>query len=113
MSTVSRKVEAGPDQVYAVLADGWAYSNWVTGTSHIRAVGADWPAVGSKLYHASGIWPAVARDETEVERVVPGERLDLTARGRPLGEARISIRLTAEGADTRVDLVETPSAGLG
>ena len=113
MSSVSRRVEASPAQVYAVLADGWAYSNWVTGTSHIRAVEADWPAAGSKLHHASGIWPAVARDETEVERVVPGERLDLTARGRPLGEARVSIRLTAEGADTRVDLIETPSAGLG
>ncbi len=113
MATVSRVIATTPGEVYAVLADGWAYSNWVTGTSHIRAVGADWPAVGSRLHHASGIWPAVARDETVVDKAVPSKRLDLTARGWPFGEARISIRLTADGEGTRVDLLETPSAGPG
>ncbi len=57
MATVSRVVAASPDQVWAVLADGWAYSNWVTGTSHMRAVAADWPAVGSKIHHRLGCGP--------------------------------------------------------
>jgi len=33
--------------------------------------------------------------------------------GWPLGEARVSIRLTREDAGTRVELAETPSAGPG
>jgi uncharacterized protein YndB with AHSA1/START domain len=113
MATVSRVIAVTPEQVFAVLADGWSYCNWVTGTSHIRAVGVDWPAEGSRIHHASGIWPAVTRDDTVVEAVVPGERLVLTARGRPLGEARVSIRLRPEGEGTLVELSETPSAGLG
>ncbi|MGI8710452.1 MAG: SRPBCC family protein [Acidimicrobiales bacterium] len=106
-------IAASPEQVFAVLADGWAYSNWVTGTSHMRAVDADWPAVGSKIHHAAGVWPAVARDETVVELNIAGQRLELTARGRPFGEARVVIELTAEGTGTRADLGETPIAGPG
>ena len=113
MAQVSRVIATTPEQVFAVLADGWAYSNWVTGTSHMRAVQADWPAAGSKIHHAAGVWPAVARDETVVEAVVDGQRLVLTARGRPFGEARVVIELTADAAGTRVDMGETPIAGPG
>ncbi len=44
MATVHAHIDASPDSVFAVLADGWHYSNWVVGTSHVRAVQADWPA---------------------------------------------------------------------
>ena len=47
MANVSRVVNAPPAQVFAVLADGWAYSSWATGTSHMGAVDAAWPAAGS------------------------------------------------------------------
>jgi hypothetical protein len=113
MAEVSRLVAAGPEEVFAVLADGWTYSNWVTGTSHIRAVDRDWPAPGTRIHHAAGIWPVVTRDETVVEGVVPAYRLDLTARGRPLGEARVTILLRPYGPHTRVEMIETPSAGPG
>ena len=113
MASVSRHIAASPTQVFAVLADGWAYSNWVTGTSHMRAVNAGWPAVGSKIHHASGIWPAVNRDETVVENVVTGQQLELTARGRPFGQAHIIIQLHSDGEGTRVDMTETPTAGPG
>lgn len=96
-----------------MLADGWAYSNWVTGTSHMRAVAADWPAVGSKIHHAAGVWPAVTRDETVVDAATDGLRLVLTAKGRPFGEARVVIELTADGTGTRVEMTETPVAGPG
>lgn len=80
----------------------------------MRAVDAHWPQPGAKLHHASGIWPAVTRDETVVESSTDNSRLELTARGRPLGEARVVITLTAQGNDaTRVDLTETPIAGPG
>ncbi|MDQ2839171.1 MAG: SRPBCC family protein [Actinomycetota bacterium] len=121
MSTVSRHVNVDPAGVFAVLAEGWFYSNWVVGTSHVRSVAADWPAVGSRLHHASGVWPAVARDETVVEEVESDRRLVLLARGRPLGEARVVIELVAEDGDaagsapggTTITMIETPVAGPG
>jgi uncharacterized protein YndB with AHSA1/START domain len=113
MATVSKTVNASPGAVFAVLADGWLYSNWVVGTSHMRAVEADWPAVGSRLHHAVGVWPAVARDESVVEELEPNRRLVLTAKGRPLGEARVVIQLKPSGDATLVTMTETPIAGPG
>jgi hypothetical protein len=113
MATVSCLIEADPDAVFAVLSEGWFYSNWVVGTSHVRAVQDAWPAAGSKLYHASGVWPVVARDETVVEQTQPGRLLVLLARGRPLGEARVRIELAPSGTGTRVTMHEAPVAGPG
>ncbi|MCW2539541.1 MAG: polyketide cyclase/dehydrase [Frankiales bacterium] len=113
MATVSASIHAPADAVFAVLADGWSYSNWVVGTSHMRAVEAGWPAVGAKLHHAAGVWPMVTRDETVVEECEPGRRLVLNAKGRPMGEARVIIELEAMGDDTRVTMTETPIAGPG
>lgn len=113
MATVDGYMAATPDDVFAVLADGWCYSNWVVGSSHMRAVEAEWPAVGSRLFHASGAWPAVLRDETRVEELVEGERLVMLARGRPMGEARIDLTLRAEGGGTRLTMTERPVSGPG
>jgi uncharacterized protein YndB with AHSA1/START domain len=113
MATVTATIRATPGEVFGVLADGWLYSNWVVGTSHMRAVEATWPAVGARLYHASGIWPVVARDETVVESVEPDRQLILTAKGYPLGEARVVIDLLAVGPNTEVTMTETPTAGPG
>jgi uncharacterized protein YndB with AHSA1/START domain len=113
VATVTATVKAPPDAVFAVLADGWLYSNWVVGTSHVRAVEADWPKVGTRLHHATGAWPLVTRDESVVEEVDGGRRLVLVAKGRPLGEARVVVDLEPDGADTRVTMTETPIAGPG
>jgi uncharacterized protein YndB with AHSA1/START domain len=113
MATVTTYIDVAPSEVYSVLANGWYYSGWVVGTSHVRAVEETWPAVGSRLFHASGVWPAALADETSVDEVTPNERLVMTARGRPLGEARIEIALTGEGDGTRVTLTETPIRGPG
>lgn len=113
MATNTAHISATREQVFAVLADGWLYSNWVVGTSHMRAVEAEWPATGSKLFHAAGVWPAVARDETEVKECVPGERLVLVARGRPFGEAVVEIELSDESGGCWVVMHETPIAGPG
>lgn len=112
-ATVSCFVAGTPSQVFATLSDGWYYSGWVVGTSHVRAVDVDWPAVGSRIHHASGVWPAVLRDETVVEQVEPNSLLVLTAQGRPLGQARVVIKLAAEEDGTRVTMHETPTAGPG
>jgi uncharacterized protein YndB with AHSA1/START domain len=114
MSTVDRVIAASPARVFAVLADGWVYSNWVVGTSHMRAVEPAWPAAGSRLHHASGPWPFVVRDETVVEEMEPDHRLVLTARAWPFGQARVVLVLAAEGnGETRVTMTEAPTSGPG
>lgn len=113
MATVTCRIAVRPSQVFAVLGDGWYYSHWVVGTSHVRAVDPSWPAVGSRIYHATGGWPLVIRDETVVEQMERDRLLVLTARGRPVGEARVVLTLTAEGNGTHVSLQETPTAGPG
>jgi uncharacterized protein YndB with AHSA1/START domain len=113
VGTVDRFIAAPPSEVFSVLADGWTYSNWVVGTSHMRAVAADWPAVGSKLHHASGVWPLALRDESVVDAVDPEKRLELTVKGRPFGEAKVVMTLTAEDDGTRVSMYEAPTKGPG
>jgi uncharacterized protein YndB with AHSA1/START domain len=111
MATVTIHIGVPPAQVYAVLANGWYYSGWVVGTSHMRAVEDAWPAAGSRLFHSSGVWPAVLADETMVEEVSPNERLVLVVRARPFGQARVEVVLTGERDGTRVTLTETPIGG--
>ena len=111
--TVTHTIQATPTEVFAVLSDGWLYSNWVVGTSHMRAVQDNWPHPGAKLFHASGVWPLVTRDETVVLTSQPPALLVLQAKGGPLGQARIELRLTAEGSACRVEMDETPTHGPG
>lgn len=113
MATNTRHIAAPPAQVFAVLADGWAYSNWVVGTSHMRAVEAAWPAVGARLFHAAGTWPVVIRDESVVEDVEQDRRLVVLASGRPAGKARVVLDLVPDGDGTTVTIHETPVAGPG
>ena len=114
MATVTTTIATTPDRVFAVLADGWLYANWVVGTSHMRAVESAWPAAGSRLFHCSGTWPIALRDETVVEESEPGARLVMTARGRPLGEARIEVVLAPTGdGGTAVTMTEAPVSGPG
>jgi hypothetical protein len=113
MAIVSTYVEATPQAVFGVLSNGWYYSGWVVGTSHMQAVESAWPAAGSRLFHASGIWPTVLTDETRVDEVVTNERLLMTARGRPFGEARVEVSLAPAGTGTRVTLSEEPVSGPG
>ncbi len=113
MATNSAHISASANAVWTVLSDGWSYSNWVVGTSHMRAVEGNWPAVGSRLFHASGAWPLVARDETEVMACEPGVRMVLKARGRPFGEVDIEIELDERDDGCLVTMRETPCAGPG
>jgi hypothetical protein len=113
MAVNTARIEADRAATFAVLADGWMYSNWVVGTSHMRAVQASWPAVGSKLFHAAGVWPVATRDETVVDAMEPDRRLELTAKGWPVGEAKVVIELEDDGSATKVTMRETPSAGPG
>ncbi|MFI5937213.1 SRPBCC family protein [Actinoplanes sp. NPDC051494] len=112
MAIVQRIVPAPPDQVFAVLSDGWTYSDWVVGTVHIRDVDAHWPRPGAKLHHKAGPWPLSLHDSSEVLAMVPDRSLTLKAGLWPAGEATIKIDLEPVGTDsTRVTMLEEFHAG--
>lgn len=113
MATNTRYINASRGQTWDVLSNGWTFANWVVGNSHVRAVEHHWPEVGSRLFHASGPWPLVTRDETIVTQCEPRVWLALRVRGRPVGEARVVLELHEENRGCRVTMHETPVAGPG
>ena len=113
MTTVSRSINASPAAVFAQLADGWIYSGWVVGASHIRDVDAAWPAAGSQIHHRVGPWPFSVDDTTRVVEVVSGSCLVLQARAWPVGEARVELTIEPDGAGSRVTMSEAPTNGVG
>ncbi len=111
VSTNSRFVHADPDQVWAVLADGWLYPLWVVGASRMRDVDDRWPEPGSRLHHSVGAWPLLLDDTTEVVESTPGSRLRLRARAWPSGEAGVTIHLRPDGGGTEVVIEEDAESG--
>ena len=88
VSTNARVMTASPDQVWAVLADGWLYPLWVVGASRMREVDDSWPQPGTRLHHSVGTWPLLLDDVTEVVECRPGSRLVLQAHAWPAGTGR-------------------------
>jgi polyketide cyclase/dehydrase/lipid transport protein len=108
------KVPVSPEQVFAVLADGWSYVGWVVGASHIREVDAGWPEEGSQIHHSVGPWPLLVHDTTSVRVVDPPRLLELDARLWPLGVARIRLELTeVRPGVTEVRMIEQAVRGPG
>jgi hypothetical protein len=106
-----RRLKCLPEQVFAVLNDGWTYPLWVVGASRMRDVDDAWPAPGSKLHHSFGVWPLLIDDSTEVLEIEPGKRLVLEARGWPIGKARVEITVDANGNGSLVSISEDASGG--
>ncbi|NUR09707.1 MAG: SRPBCC family protein [Nocardioidaceae bacterium] len=113
MTRNSRTVAATPDQVWDVLSDGWLYPVWVVGATRMRDVDATWPGIGAQLHHSVGVWPLVLSDSTEVLDSQPPRSLRLRARAWPLGEAEVLLTLTAQGAETLVEIEEDVVSGPG
>jgi uncharacterized protein YndB with AHSA1/START domain len=114
VTEVSRVVDAPPDAVFAVLADGWSYAGWVVGSSHIRDVDEGWPAVGTRIHHSVGPWPLHIQDVTTVRDVEPGLSLSLEAQGWPLGTAAVGLTLVPHGdGKTQVRMTEHIIRGPG
>jgi Activator of Hsp90 ATPase homolog 1-like protein len=114
MATRRRQVrDLSPQQVWDVLCDGWVYPVFVVGTSGMRAVDRGWPAVGTRLHHAFGAWPVMVQDSTVVRACEPPRRLEMVARGWPIGEATVEIELEPKGDSTLVSITEDASSGPG
>ena len=111
MASNERRISTTPERVWDVLADGWLYPLWVVGATRMREVDDTWPAVGAQLHHSVGTWPFVLDDSTSVLESAPHSLLRVQARAWPAGEAEVTIRLSASGAETLVEIEEDVSSG--
>lgn len=114
MATVTQLFKAPSADVWKVIQEGWLYSGWVVGASRIRSVDEQWPAEGSRLHHSVGSWPFLIDDSSRVTAVEPERKLELLARGWPLGEAKVLITLEdLGGSQCRVSIAEDAVRGPG
>ncbi|MFD2766269.1 SRPBCC family protein [Micromonospora eburnea] len=113
MIEVCRTIRTRPEQIFAVLADGWSYAGWVVGAAHIRNVDDGWPAVGTRVHHRLGPWPLQIEDQTVVRAMEPNRLLELEAHAGPFGIARIRLALEPlSDTTTRVRMSWTGAAGV-
>ena len=106
-------IEAEPNDVMAVLTDGWTYASWVVGASTIRDVDEGFPAPGTRIHHSVGAWPLLLHDSTHVLEYEPGRRLRLEARGWPLGQATVEVTVEPDADGSLVTMTEDVSEGPG
>lgn len=111
MATNTRAMDCTPDDVFRVLANGWLYPSWVVGASRMRDVDAAWPSPGAELHHSFGVWPALIDDTTVMEEWEPRQRAVLRARGWPVGEAKVTIRVRSLSSGCLVRIDEDPVKG--
>jgi uncharacterized protein YndB with AHSA1/START domain len=112
-SRVSRVIPASPERIFDVLSNGWAYSAWVVGASHVRAVQDEWPAVGATIHHSVGLWPAVVQDVTNVIECSPPRRLVLDVAIWFIGRGTVDLTLTPHTGDrTEVVMFEEMHEGV-
>ena len=113
MSTNVREMQCSPEDVFAVLADGWLFPSWVVGASRMRDVDAQWPLEGSRLQHSFGVWPALIDDETEVKVWDPPRQMVIQPHGWPIGEARVTLDVKPRGHRCVVRITEEAVKGPG
>lgn len=111
MATNTRAMDCTPDDVFRVLGNGWLYPAWVVGASRMRDVDAAWPGPGAELHHSFGVWPALLDDTTQMKEWDPPHRAVLRARGWPVGEASVTIRVRRLSAGCLVRIDEDPVKG--
>jgi hypothetical protein len=113
MSTNTRVMECRPEDVFGVLNDGWLFPVWVVGASRMRDVDDAWPAVGSRLQHSFGVWPALINDKTTVLEYDAPRRLVVQPAGWPIGEARVVIEVQPHRRGCLVRITEKAVKGPG
>ena len=113
MSRNVRVLRCSPEDVFAVIADGWLFPSWVVGASRMREVDDAWPTPGAELHHSFGMWPAVIDDTTVAIEWDPPRRAVMKARGWPIGEALVTLDVKPRGDETVVRIQEEAVAGPG
>ena len=97
-----------PQAVWDALADPAGYGYWVVGSKEIRDAEPGFPAPGTKFHHTIGFGPLTLQDHTEVIEAVEPKFLRLRAKGRPLGTAKVILRMTPVDGGTSVEIEEDP-----
>ncbi|MBC7723539.1 MAG: SRPBCC family protein [Burkholderiaceae bacterium] len=113
MDAISRLMACPPEAVFRVLEDGWLYPTWVVGASRMRDVDDDWPAVGARIHHSVGVWPALIDDTTSVTEWDAPRHARFRARGWPMGEAFVQLDVKPRGAGCVVRIAEDAVRGPG
>ena len=108
MATNRRFMPVPPEAVWEALADPSGYEYWVVGSKVIRDAEPGFPAPGTKFHHTIGFGPFTLQDHTEVLEAERPGLLKLRAKGRPLGTASVTLRMTPEDGGTMVEMVERP-----
>ena len=109
MSTNRRFIPAPPETVWKVLADPGSYAHWVVGSKRIRDADPSWPAPGSRFHHTVGFGPFTVDDHTESLAYDPPRRLELKAKARPLGLAKVILELEPSDGGTVIRITENPT----
>ncbi|MDQ4144961.1 MAG: SRPBCC family protein [Actinomycetota bacterium] len=110
MARNSIEVNGTPSDVFDVLLDAEAYPQWVFGAKRMRRVDPEWPEPGAAFYHSVAVGGAI-KDKTEILRLESPREILLEAYARPLGIARVLIRVQPEGGRSRITITEFPSPG--
>lgn len=113
MAIRHRLIKVSPEAVWAVLADGSRYGEWVVGTSASEPVRGQWPQVDSAIGYEVRVGPLRLTNETVVRHCVEGSELELEAKAGALGTARIFIKLRPWGSYCLVIADEHPLQGMG
>ncbi|MFE3945760.1 SRPBCC family protein [Streptomyces sp. NPDC059118] len=111
MAIRHRLIERSTEDVWAVLADGTLYGDWVVGTAESQPREGDWPQVGSSIAYAVRLGPWSASGSTVVRRCEPPGVLELEADSGWLGTARIAIEVRPWGDNALVIVDEHPLRG--
>ncbi|MFE6286385.1 SRPBCC family protein [Streptomyces sp. NPDC057877] len=113
MAVRHRLVQATPQAVWDVLADGSRYGEWVVGPSEVTPEGGQWPRVGATISYEIRLGPVRLRNVSVVRRCEPGSALEIEAKAGRLGTARIAIELRPWGEHCLVIVDEHPLRGPG
>ncbi|WP_435975582.1 SRPBCC family protein [Streptomyces sp. Qhu_M48] len=113
MAVRHRLIHASPGRVWAVLADGTRYADWVVGTSESRVVHGLWPELGSALEYTVRLGPWTVAGTTVVRRVDVLEELELEVDSGPFGTARVAIDVRPWGDEALIIVDEHPLRGIG
>jgi carbon monoxide dehydrogenase subunit G len=108
-----RLIQATPEAVWDVLADGDLYAEWVVGPSEVTPKDGQWPEVGATIAYEVRLGPLRLHNESVVRRCVPGSELELEAKAGRLGTARIAVELRSWGEQCLVIVDEHPLRGPG
>ena len=110
MARSERVIAASPEAVFSVLADPRGYAYWVIGSMKSgRQLGL--AACRQQVDHTVGIGPLRVKDHSVVD-VRPDRFLQLVAKARPLGKARVKLELEPAAGGTRITMIEDPADKL-